>query len=127
MKGPDGFVQGYNAQVAVDGLQLIVSHAVTQDTNDKHQLLPMITDRPTVGDAPPLADAGYCSEENLAAVADTGSTPTSRRATETRRTPGPVSARRCRRPPRASTGWLGSCSRRPARPSTPGAKRSSNR
>jgi hypothetical protein len=24
MKGPDGFVQGYNAQVAVDGLQLIV-------------------------------------------------------------------------------------------------------
>src|SRR5205085_3756887 len=27
MKGPDGFVQGYNAQVAVDELQLIVAHA----------------------------------------------------------------------------------------------------
>ena len=34
--GPDGFVQGYNAQVAVDATrQLIVGQAVTQDTNDK--------------------------------------------------------------------------------------------
>ena len=40
---PDGFVQGYNVQVAVEGtLQLIVGEAVTQDTNDKHQLRPMI-------------------------------------------------------------------------------------
>src|SRR5207253_3799968 len=35
MKGPDGFVQAYNVQVAVDELQLIVGQAVTQDTNDK--------------------------------------------------------------------------------------------
>ena len=43
MKGPDGFVQGYNVQVAVDERQLIVGQSVTQDTNDKKQLLPMIT------------------------------------------------------------------------------------
>ena len=42
MKGPDGFVQAYNAQVAVDDLQLIVGQAVTQETNDKQQLMPMI-------------------------------------------------------------------------------------
>jgi hypothetical protein len=35
--------QAYNVQVAVDELQLIVGQAVTQDTNDKHQLMPMIT------------------------------------------------------------------------------------
>jgi len=40
---PEGFVQGYNVQVAVEGtLQLIVGEAVTQDTNDKQQLKPMI-------------------------------------------------------------------------------------
>ena len=42
MKGPDGFVQAYNAQVAVDDLQFIVGQAVTQQTNDKEQLVPMI-------------------------------------------------------------------------------------
>jgi transposase len=74
MKGPDGFIQAYNVQVAVDELQLIVAQAVTQETNDKKQLIPMITtiaqqsgDRPTQL----LADAGYCSDVNLAAIADT--------------------------------------------------------
>ena len=72
MKTPDGFVQAYNTQLAVDDLQWIVGHAVTQDTNDKKQLLPMIT---TVteqsGESPTqvLADAGYCSEASLTAVA----------------------------------------------------------
>ena len=74
MKGPDGFVQAYNAQVAVDELQLIVGQAVTQETNDKRQLLPMIaTIKEQSGTTPAqlLADAGYCSDENLAAVAKT--------------------------------------------------------
>jgi transposase len=74
MHSPDGFVQAYNVQVAVDELQLIVGQAVTQDTNDKHQLLPMITTiEQQSGDTPSelLADAGYCSDENLAALADT--------------------------------------------------------
>jgi transposase len=74
MKGPDGFVQGYNVQVAVDELQLIVGQAVTQETNDKKQLMPMIrTIEQQSGDTPDqvLADAGYCSDENLIAIADT--------------------------------------------------------
>jgi transposase len=75
MKGPDRFVQAYNVQVAVNELQLIVGQAVTQATHDKHQLMPMIT---TIarqsGETPTqvLADAGYCSDENLAAIATTG-------------------------------------------------------
>jgi|SRR5688572_11026010 len=74
MKGPDGFVQGYNVQVAVDERQLIVGQSVTQDTNDKKQLLPMITTIAQQAGMTPthvLADAGYCSEENLAAIAET--------------------------------------------------------
>ncbi len=74
MKGPDGFVQAYNVQVAVDDLQLIVGHAVTQETNDKKQLMPMITTiEQQSGDTPTqlLADAGYCSDESLTAIADT--------------------------------------------------------
>jgi len=73
MKGPDGFVQAYNVQVAVDDLQLIVGQAVTQETNDKRQLLPMITTiEQQSGDTPTqlLADAGYCSDANLTAIAD---------------------------------------------------------
>ncbi len=74
MKGPDGFVQAYNAQVAVNEDQLIIGQAVTQETNDKKQLLPMITTIEVQSGAAPtqlLADAGYCSDANLAAIADT--------------------------------------------------------
>jgi transposase len=74
MKGPDGFVQAYNAQVAVNEDQLIIGQAVTQETNDKKQLMPMITTiEQQSGDTPTqlLADAGYCSDANLTAIADT--------------------------------------------------------
>jgi transposase len=74
MKGPDGFVQAYNVQVAVNEFQLIVGQAVTQETNDKKQLLPMIrTIAQQSGETPTqlLADAGYCSDANLTAIADT--------------------------------------------------------
>lgn len=74
MKGPDGFVQAYNVQVAVDERQLIVGQGVTQETNDKKQLVPMITTiEQQAGYTPThvLADAGYCSEENLSAMAET--------------------------------------------------------
>ena len=74
MKSPDGFVQAYNAQIAVDDQQFIVGQRVTQATNDKQQLLSMITTiAQQSGDTPPqvLADAGYCSDANLAAIAET--------------------------------------------------------
>jgi transposase len=69
MKGADGFLQGYNAQAVVEPtLQLIVGQAVTDATNDKRQLMPMLEimeaqsgQRPTEV----LADSGYCSEKNL--------------------------------------------------------------
>lgn len=74
MKGPDGFVQAYNAQIAVDEQQLIVGQSVTQDTNDKKQLLPMIATiahQSSVTPTQVLADAGYCSDANLTAIAET--------------------------------------------------------
>ncbi len=73
MKGPDGFVQAYNAQAAVEPvLQLIVGQALTQQANDKKQLLPMIDTvrqqaRQSAREV--LADSGYCSEENLSKAA----------------------------------------------------------
>ena len=78
MKGPDGFVQAYNVQVAVDELQLIVGQAVTQETNDKKQLMPMITTiEQQSGDTPSelLADAGYCSDGDSARLADSAEPP----------------------------------------------------
>ena len=74
MKGPDGFVQAYNVQVAVDERQLIIGQSVTQETNDKKQLKPMITTIERQSGITPthvLADAGYCSDESLAAIAET--------------------------------------------------------
>ena len=69
MKGADGFVQAYNAQVAVEAdFQLIVGQSVTQATNDKEQLLPMVEKiEEQSGHRPEeiLADSGYCSEKNL--------------------------------------------------------------
>jgi transposase len=69
MKGPNGFVQAYNAQIAVEATcQLIVGQLVTQAVNDKQQLARMIeTVEAQAGDTPQevLADNGYCSEGNL--------------------------------------------------------------
>lgn len=73
MKGPDGFVQAYNAQIAVEPVtQMIVGQAVTQAANDKQQLVPMLeTVAAQSGETPQqvLADSGYCSDANLAYVA----------------------------------------------------------
>jgi transposase len=69
MKGADGFVQGYNAQAAVEPeMGLIVGQLVTQAANDKEQLQPMVEAiEQQCGQRPQaiLADSGYCSEENL--------------------------------------------------------------
>jgi len=69
MKGADGFVQGYNAQAAVEPeWGLIVGQLVTQAANDKEQLKPMVAAIEAQSGQRPaaiLADSGYCSEENL--------------------------------------------------------------
>jgi transposase len=76
MKSGDGFVQGYNAQAAVEPvLQLIVGQAVTQATNDKEQMTPMMdVIEQQSGQRPEevLADSGYCSEKNLGALESAG-------------------------------------------------------
>lgn len=65
-----GWLQGYNGQAMVDcSSQVIVAQGLTQDQNDLQQLDPML-DRceAQAGRLPDelLADAGYCSEANLA-------------------------------------------------------------
>ena len=71
---PDGankgsFVQGYNVQIAVDSAaQVIVATALTQQTNDKQQLAPMLGQvERNLGAKPEAvsADAGYASEAQL--------------------------------------------------------------
>jgi len=71
---PDGankgsFLQGYNAQIAVDSAsQVIVAAEVTQETNDKKQLLPMIALIAANLKQKPekvSADTGYFSEANV--------------------------------------------------------------
>jgi hypothetical protein len=73
MKTQDGFIQGYNAQAAVDAEhQVIVAQGLTNQASDAHQLEPMLTHirRNTGRQARELsADAGYCSEHNLTALA----------------------------------------------------------
>jgi transposase len=69
MMGPDGILQGFNAQAAVEPtMQLIVGQRVTQAANDKEQLQPMVeTIEQQAGQRPQaiLADNGYCSDKNL--------------------------------------------------------------
>jgi transposase/IS5 family transposase len=81
MPTSDGFVQGYNAQAAVDiESQLIIHAHVTQATNDKQQLVPTLEGLQALpeslgalGDI--VADAGYYSEANAVACEDAGVTP----------------------------------------------------
>jgi transposase len=73
MPGRDGFVQAYNGQAAVDATaQVIVAHSLSNSSADAPCLLPL-TDAITqnMGGRKPRelsADAGYCSEANLAAL-----------------------------------------------------------
>jgi transposase len=77
-----GFLQGYNAQLAVTSDHLIAAVAISQSTTDQSSLLPMMhaaelaaaTCHATSGDdlahqiGTVLADAGYASDANLAAA-----------------------------------------------------------
>lgn len=69
MKGPDGFVQAYNAQIAVDAAsQVIVAEEVTPAATDVQALPPLLAQikANTGRQAKEVsADAGYCSAANL--------------------------------------------------------------
>jgi transposase/IS5 family transposase len=73
---PDGWIYGYNAQVAVDeGHQVIVATSLSADTTDAGAL-PALVDaiETNTGRRPRrvLADAGYASDDNLAHLAERG-------------------------------------------------------
>lgn len=66
--GSQSFVQGYNAQIAVDGAQVIVAAEVVSQPSDRGQLVPMVkAAQQELGTRLPLvlADAGYFSVEGL--------------------------------------------------------------
>jgi hypothetical protein len=72
LKSKDGYIQGYNAQAAVDGeAQIIVAHGLTPSTSDHDQLVPLVDGIEANLGAKPKeasADSGYLSEANLAAM-----------------------------------------------------------
>ncbi len=67
-KGGDGWIQGYNCQVAVDSdHQVIVAVGISNQASDTPHLLPML-ERILANTGRPeklLADAGYCSNETI--------------------------------------------------------------
>lgn len=76
-----GFEQAYNAQVAVDtASMLVVATTLTQATNDKEQVVPMLA---ALAQAPAalgrvavfIADTGYCSAANVDACLAAGVEP----------------------------------------------------
>jgi len=79
MKTRAGYIQGYNAQAAVNRGQVILAADVTQEANDVHQLHPMTEEAQQELKAAgveyaieiELADAGYWSEGNLAELSPT--------------------------------------------------------
>ena len=75
MKTTSGWIQGYNAQAAVNENQVVLAALVTAEVNDVKQLLPVIAvvQQNAARSAVPgeigtvLADAGYWSETNATA------------------------------------------------------------
>ena len=68
----DGFVQGYNGQIAVDAAhQIIVAHRLVTNPADQRALVPLVDDvRAHLGRKPRevSGDVGFASEANLAAL-----------------------------------------------------------
>jgi transposase len=96
-KTRDGFIQGYNAQIAVDATaQVIVAQQVTAASPDVEQLQPVVQAvaqglrrRPRVV----LADAGYWSEANVVALQARGIEPLIAPGRRKHREPPPVAPR----------------------------------
>ena len=74
MLGHDGFIQAYNAQAAVDGkAQVILAHRLTNNASDQDALLPLLDAAAANAEGKPAevsADSGFCSEANLAGLAE---------------------------------------------------------
>jgi transposase len=72
LKTKDGYIQGYNAQAAVDAqAQIIVAQTLSNNGSDQAQLAPLLdTIRANLKRNPDevSADAGYCSAANLRTV-----------------------------------------------------------
>jgi transposase len=70
LKTRDGFVQGYNGQIAVDGhRQVITAQRLTTNGADYGALAPLVDDTIRLCGRKPgavSADAGFCNEDNLA-------------------------------------------------------------
>jgi transposase len=72
MKTTDGFIQGYNAQAAVDShRQIIVAQSLGNNGSDMHQMVPLLKQircnlKRQAKEV--SADSGYCSERNLKAL-----------------------------------------------------------
>jgi transposase len=75
----DGYIQGWNAQAAVDGTaQVIVAHGLTPSMSDHSQVIPLVDGiEKNLGRKPKeaSADSGYLSEANLAALDKRGVAP----------------------------------------------------
>jgi transposase len=69
LKTKDGYIQGYNAQAAVDATaQIIVAQTLSNNGSDQAQLAPLLDGvKANLGRNPreASADAGYCSAANL--------------------------------------------------------------
>ena len=103
MKTKDGWIQGYNSQAIVTSSQIVVACHLTPDPTDialyqpTVQALARTLTHAGIADQPRLilADAGYCSEENLTApgpdrlIATTKSHKQRRRVREQGHTDGP--------------------------------------
>jgi hypothetical protein len=76
MKSGNGYIQGYNAQAAVDSKhQVIVAIGVSNQAPDVEHLVPMLERIETSTGTMPatfIADAGYWSEANAKACRDRG-------------------------------------------------------
>jgi hypothetical protein len=73
------YIQGYNAQVIVDGAhQVILAHGVSNQSPDQQYLVPMVERMLGCGVQPPevlLADSGYFSKDNVEHLQNLGVTP----------------------------------------------------
>jgi hypothetical protein len=76
LKTRDGFLQGYNGQLAVDAAhQIIVTHRLTTNGSDQDGLVPLLDATTAALARKPRevsVDAGFCREANLAALAARG-------------------------------------------------------